>query len=395
MEGSESAFTIGYNGEKFDFGASITEDVLNKFLLFCSQKKVTDIKIQPGRPIFGLFANKLEPVSSRTLNTYDMEVVARILYKNENVLAEVNRGTDLDFSYQVKREGDVPLRYRVNITGGRYLLTSSFQIVIRAIPGKALPIEQLDIEQSIIDSWRPREGLVLVTGKTGSGKSTLLSSGIRMLVEKPDANESVVEYSAPIEYTYDGIEMPSSVVFQSDPNEHIKPAEGDPDEHSKFAHCVRNALRRNATIAVIGEARDRATIRNTIEVSNTGMLIYSTLHTFGVDRTLRRVLSAFPVEEEKSMAVDLMDSLRMVISQKLVPKVGGGVTGIREYMIFDDKTREKFHKKPTHDWPAMARTMLRNKEVEGQIFLDGTVKALSENKISEETFKEAASSGAV
>ena len=132
-------------------------------------------------------------------------------------------------------------RYRVNITGGRSGIGDGLQITIRTLPEIPPDINALGIEQDIIDNFRPKDGMVLVTGPTGSGKSTLLSAGIRMLIEKEDANEKL-EYSKPIEYVYDKVDAPSSVVFQTEVGRHLRPrSSGHSDEESEFAHCVKCA----------------------------------------------------------------------------------------------------------------------------------------------------------
>src|SRR3546814_14313056 len=98
--------------------------------------------------------------------------------------------------------------------------------------------------------------MFLVTGRTGSGKSTLLASGIRMLMEREGANEKIIEYSRPIEYVYDGVKSPDSLIFQHEVGRHLRPRDGDGSEASEFSNCVRNALRRAPTILMIGEARE-------------------------------------------------------------------------------------------------------------------------------------------
>src|SRR5690606_24879411 len=172
-----------------------------------------------------------------------------------------------------------------------------------------ISVDRLIVEKPILVNFRPAQGLVLVSSPTGSGKSTLLSSGIRMLVERPDGNEKVLEYSAPIEYVYDGVDMPSSIVHQTHAGRDLRPRgiEGG-DEQSIFAYCIRNALRRKPTIIVVGEARDKATIEAAVMAGLTGHLVMTTMHTIGVGETLRRAVMPFPDDSRRSMAVDIMES---------------------------------------------------------------------------------------
>src|SRR5690606_331597 len=107
-----------------------------------------------------------------------------------------------DPPHEIRVRGQGMLRYRVNVTSGRMIGGLGMQITVRSLPSSPIPIEKLGIEKAIIDNFRPEQGLIFVTGPTGSGKSTLLASGIRMLVERPDGNEKVLEYSSPIEFVY-------------------------------------------------------------------------------------------------------------------------------------------------------------------------------------------------
>ena len=122
---------------------------------------------------------------------------------------------------------------------------------------------------------------ILITGGTGSGKSTLLAAGNRMLLERPQGCGKMLTYEAPIEYVYDSIQSPRSLVSQSEIPRHL------PD----FAHGVRNALRRKPEIILVGESRDRETINASIEAAQTGHAVYTTTHTLGVANTVQRQLS--------------------------------------------------------------------------------------------------------
>jgi defect-in-organelle-trafficking protein DotB len=258
---------------------------------------------------------------------------------------------------------------------------------MRTLPGTPLPLAQLHIEQDIIDNYRPGNGLVLVTGPTGSGKSTLLSSMIRDVVEKPDANERVYEFSAPIEYVYDDVPMPSSFVFQTEMRTHLRPRQGDADEHSIFAHAVRGALRRHPTIIMVGEARDKATIEATVTASLTGHVVYTTIHTIGVPETIARMLSEFPHGERKARAIDIMNVLRMVVTQILVPRIGGGKVSLREYMIFDAETRAAFLRRDPDEWPGIARTFMRDRLATSRTMGRHGLERLEAGEISQENYE--------
>ena len=152
-----------------------------------------------------------------------------------------------------------------------------------------------------------------------------------------------------------------SLVAQSEIPRHL------PD----FAAGVRNALRRKPNIILVGEARDRETVSAAIEAGQTGHAVYSTVHTTGVAATIRRMVSTFEPAERSERAFALMETMRLIVTQALVPKVGGGRCGIREFMRFDDDTREFLLDMPPEKWttevqrllPKQGQTMARSAEI--------------------------------
>lgn len=125
-----------------------------------------------------------------------------------------------------------------------------------------------------------------------------------------------------------------------------------------FAAGVRNALRRKPNIILVGEARDRETVSAAIEAGQTGHLVYSTLHTVGVAASIRRMVSVFEPSERTERSYALIETLRMIVTQALVPKVGGGRIGLREYMVFDDNVREQLLDMPVERWTSETQRFL-------------------------------------
>ena len=171
----------------------------------------------------------------------------------------------------------------------------------------------------------------------------------------------IVAYEAPIEYVYDAIKSPRSLISQTEIPRHL------PD----FAHGVRNALRRKPNIILVGEARDRETISAAIEAAQTGHTVYTTTHTTGVAATIQRMVATFEANERSERAYALMETVRLVVTQTLVPKVSGGRTGVREWMRFTDEIREKFLDMDFIEWPSeiqriipfYGQTMARSAEI--------------------------------
>jgi defect-in-organelle-trafficking protein DotB len=158
----------------------------------------------------------------------------------------------------------------------------------------------------------------------------------------------LLTYEAPIEYTYDAITSPQSLVAQTEIPRHLP----------TFADGVRNALRRKPNIILVGESRDRATVAASIEAGQTGHAVYTTAHTIGVAATLRRLVSVFEPNERTERAAALMETLRLVITQALVPRTNGGRLAVREWMVFDDAVREEMLDMPQERWANRIQQML-------------------------------------
>ncbi|HNQ92189.1 MAG TPA: ATPase, T2SS/T4P/T4SS family [Alphaproteobacteria bacterium] len=316
-----------------------TEEHVDLFLMYCVKKGASDITIQTDRPVYSEVHGVLYPSTYRPLDAADMAAFLSKIY-GPDASARLASGKDLDVSYEIRPDRYSRSRFRVNITAILARGRDAAQITMRVMPAEPPRMDDLNIEQQIIDNWAPRQGMVVITGPTGSGKTTLLAAGNRMLLERPHGCGKMLTYESPIEFTYDGIHSPRSLVSQTEIPRHL------PD----FAAGVRNALRRKPQIILVGEARDRETISAAIEAAQTGHAVYTTTHTTGVSATIRRMISAFEKEERSERAYALMETVRMIVTQALVPKVGGGRLGVREWMVFPDEVREKLLDMDFEQW---------------------------------------------
>lgn len=337
-----------------------TEAHVDSCLMWCVKKGTSDITIQSDRPIYTEIHGKLYPATFRNVDAADMSVFLTRIYGPE-ALARLASGKDLDVSYEIRPDRYTRIRFRVNITAILSRGRDASQITMRVLPSEPPTFKDLKIEEQIIDAWAPRQGLVVVTGPTGSGKTTLLAAGCRFLLERPEGCGKMLTYESPIEYVYDAIKSPRSLVSQSEIPRHLP----------SFAHGVRNSLRRKPEVILVGEARDRETINAAIEASQTGHAVYTTTHTIGVAATIQRMLSSYDMAEREERAIALMETLRLVITQALVPRINGGRIGVREWMKFPDDVREKLMDMDYNQWPPeiqrminqYGRTMQRSAEI--------------------------------
>ncbi len=320
----------------------MTEDMVDPLIMWCVGLGASDITIQSDRPAYAEISGRLHPCTRRPLDGADIAVFLNRIYGTE-ASAKLASGVDLDLSYEIRPDRHSRVRFRTNITAMLSKGRDAASVTMRVLPNSPPRMEDLGIEDEIIKAWKPRQGLVLVTGPTGSGKTTLLAAGNRMLIEAEEGCGKLLSYEAPIEYVYDSITGPRSLVSQAEIPRHLP----------SFAAGVRNALRRKPEIILVGEARDRETVSAAIEAGQTGHTVYSTVHTLGVAPTLRRMMSVFEPNERNERAYALMETLRLVVTQVLVPKIGGGRLGLREWMAFDDDLREQLLGMPVDEWSAV------------------------------------------
>lgn len=378
-------FAARHDGSFYEFAGGFTHDNFDELLKWAGERKASDITFQTNEPVKSEIGSQIVPITRRALSKNEMEDLARHVYAAHGP-GMVLAGYDLDPSHEVRIGGQL-FRYRVNVTGIRVPQSTGLQITVRTLPQRPIPLASLSIEKEILDNKRPNQGLFLVTGPTGSGKSTLMSSIIGDIVSSPNANEKVLEYASPLEYVYDGIVDPSCSVAQTEVPRHLRPHDGDgkDSQESLWGYAIRNALRRKPTIISIGEARDAPTIKGCIEAALTGHLVYSTTHTIGVAETLRRLIQPFSGHNEKrAMGYDIMQSLRVVVTQLLFPRVGGGKVACREFMIFDASTRNQFLTKDPDDWPAFARKLMIGARVASRTMSESAYRAYREGALSRE-----------
>ena len=241
------------------------------------------------------------------------------------------RGHDIDTHYEVRPSRSERYRHRVNGVGIHVDGHEGIQITIRTIPSTPPALDDLALPNTITDAIAPNEGIVYVTGATGSGKSTLLAAIIRTLAEKPESHRKILTYEAPIECVYDEIQTPTAIISQSEVPRHIP----------TFAEGVRNALRRKPHLILVGEARDPETINAALEAALTGHPVYTTLHSNGVAETIRRLVGSFPREERIGRTIDIIETARLIIWQRLVPSTDGKRVALREYLAFNEQVRDE------------------------------------------------------
>ena len=298
-------------------------NVLRRML--AAGEKVSDLIFSPGRPpqveLTGdLHGVPIPGLEKLTPNAIQM-MADLMLNGNEQGIETFEKRGSTDISYSVPGL----CRFRVNIFRQR----GSYAIVMRVIPTTPPSWDQLNLPPAVKSAAELKNGLVLVTGPTGSGKSTTLAAIIDLI--NSTKKYHVVTIEDPIEFIHD---HKLSTVHQRELHSDT------PD----FALALRAALRQAPKVILVGEMRDRETIEVALEAAETGHLVLSTLHTVDAAKTIDRIIGVFPKVEEAAIRTRLAQSFRRIISQRLMPKIGGGRVAAIEILVSNSRTREYIEK---------------------------------------------------
>jgi len=243
----------------------------------------------------------LEPHFEK-LTPFQTETFALNLINQDHRLIEmlITEGS-CDLSYELPGMA----RFRVNIFSQR----GNYSIVLRKLETKIPTCTELGLPDAYNRVAVEKNGIVLVTGATGSGKTTSLAAVINEINEQKSVH--IITLEDPVEYTH---EQKKATINQRELGK----------DFDTFANGLRAALRQAPKVILVGEMRDRDSVEIALNAAETGHLVLSTLHTIDAGSTINRILGMFAVEEENQIRTRLADSLRWIICQRLMPKVGGG-----------------------------------------------------------------------
>ena len=364
MESLKEEKRIKYPDEPPRFSGNDIEP----FIMWCVKSDASDITIQNEEQIFCEIHGKMVKVTDRRLSKSEVSDLICAIYKSDGALSKLNGGEDVDLPWSIKVNRDETMRFRVNMTTIFADGHKGFSITIRTIKNRAPLLEDLNLPKEIIQNISPKQGLIIIAGATGSGKSTLLASVLDWRMRDPDAHLKILTYEAPIEYVYDDVIKPTTIISQSEIYVHLP----------SFADGVRNALRRKPSIILMGEMRDKETIGEGVTASMTGHLVYGTLHSNGVADAIRRMVNVFDSAEKNARAIDILTSLKMVIAQMLLPSTDGRRVPIREYMVFTEEIVDNLLEAGVDNLTYQARKMLL---LHGKTFLQDAQEKYDEGKI--------------
>jgi twitching motility protein PilT len=269
-------------------------------------REVSDLNFTVGKPMQVESAGELIPVdfkpNFKALTPFQTEMIAMNLINQDRRLTKaLLTAGSCDMSYSLPGKA----RFRVNI----FSQGANISIVLRKLESKIPTIEERVLPKSFYQIAQEKNGIVLVTGATGSGKTTSLAA----ILDEINENKSVhiITLEDPVEYQHP----------------HKKSTFNQRElgmDYDTYAHGLRAALRQAPKVILVGEMRDRTTIEIGMRAAETGHLVLTTLHTVDAGSTVNRILGMFSTEDAEQIRIRLADTMRWIVSQRLLPKVGGG-----------------------------------------------------------------------
>ncbi len=282
---------------------------ITELLAFSVENNASDLHLSTGSPPLIRVDGDVRKLN---IPAFDEKDVNALVYDimNDRQRKDYEEKLEVDFSFEVPNLA----RFRVNA----FNQNRGPAAVFRTIPSKILSLDDLGCPEIFRDISNTPRGLVLVTGPTGSGKSTTLAAMVDYI--NSTKNDHILTIEDPIEFVH---ENKQCLINQREVHR----------DTLSFEAALRSALREDPDVILVGEMRDLETIRLAMTAAETGHLVFGTLHTTSAPKTIDRIIDVFPGEEKSMVRSMLSESLRAVISQTLIKKVGGGRVAAHEIMI--------------------------------------------------------------
>jgi twitching motility protein PilT len=316
---------------------------------------ISDLIFSPGRPPQIEQHGQLTAVAMADLSDLQPDDTARaareLIAGNEQSLRTLKDEGACDLSYSIPHCA----RFRVNVFRQR----GSYAVVMRVIAPRVPTLADLKLPASLAEIASLKNGIVLVTGPTGSGKSSTLAALIDLINET--RAEHIITIEDPIEFLH----------------AHKKATVHQRELHSDtptFALALRAALRQAPKVILVGEMRDRETIEIALTAAETGHLVFSTLHTIDASKTVERIVGSFGGGDQQAIRTRLAGSFRCFISQRLIPKKGGGRVAVLEVLKATMRTREYVERGETEGKSLL--DAMRDGELDGMQYFDGEIEKL-------------------
>lgn len=273
-----------------------------------NNEKVSDFHLHAGKPLAFRGDGEIKIRENMFITGDDLRDFF-IQELGEEEFNNFDEYGDVDFAVQHESQ-----RFRAS----GYKMMSGYACVLRVIVTEVPHIDMLGLPPAVHNVLTERDGLVLVTGATGSGKSTSLAAMVDKI--NRERNENIITVEDPIEFVH---QSKKSLITQREVGRDTR----------SFGRALKGALRQDPDIILMGELRDYETVSMAMTAAETGHLVFGTLHTNGAPETINRIIDVFPATEQAQARSQLSQSLRLVLTQQLLRRKGGGRIGAFEVMV--------------------------------------------------------------
>lgn len=296
-------------------------------------RDASDLHLSEGRhPMMRVTGDLIPMASHPVLTKEDTEGFLRAMIGDAR-LAEFHAQTQFDFAYSFRDK----FRFR----GNAFVQRGHTSIVMRLIPRQIRTVAELNVPTILETFARKQQGFFLVVGPVGQGKTTTLAAMIDLInKERP---EHIVTIEDPIEYVYG---QDKAIIDQREVRIDVP----------SFSEALVAAFRQDVDVILVGEMRDPATISAAVTAAETGHLVLSTLHTNNASQTVDRIIDSFPAAQQDQIRLQLASSLIGIFSQRLVPRISGGLIPAYELLINNSAVANLIREKRTHEIDTVIET---------------------------------------
>lgn len=324
---------------------------LEELLELTAKEQASDLHISVGHPPILRIAGRLIPLlKKKKFSLKDTQSLSETLMTEQQNLRFLKE-KEIDFSYNFEERA----RFRVNV----FFQKGKISIALRLISSKIRTIKELNLPPILHEFTRATQGFVLITGPSSQGKSTTLAALIDEI--NHTRTDHVITIEDPIEYVF---EDDRSIIDQREVYR----------DTLSFTRALRSTFRQDPDVIMVGEMRDRETIATAITAAETGHLVFATLHTNSAAQTIHRIVDSFPPEQQDQIRAQLSGSLLGVISQRLIPRIKGGLIPACEIMTYTPAVANLIRENKIHELPLVIETSTEKGMISLNRALAGLVK---------------------
>jgi len=306
---------------------------LEKLLEITIKEQASDLHFSVDHPpVIRISGNLIPLLKEPALTDQDTKGLVQALMAKDDFIRFLEK-KELDISYNFQNRA----RFRVNSFFQRETIACALRLVNSKIP----TLKELNLPDVLNDFTKATQGFVIITGPSSHGKSTTLAS----LIDSINHSRAVhiITIEDPVEYVF---EDDRAVIEQREVNR----------DTFSFASALRSTFRQDPDVIMVGEMRDPETIATAITAAETGHLVFATLHTNSASQTIHRIVDSFPPEQQQQIRAQLSGSLLGVVSQRLIPRMRGGLIPATEIMMANPAVANLIRENKIHELPLVIET---------------------------------------